>query len=122
MHVLPRIKTGGKKCSLEYVYINIINPRMSTQESHAKSYKEKHTESILHFCFEQGMDDLLRLWRAPPFSEFSLTMGAGENGSFLLSKDVIYNRTNTFLNILYPPTLGTFPFKRLGHMCLRPII
>ena len=32
---------------------------------------------------EQGMD-LLRLWRAPPLSGFSLTMGVGEKTSLFL--------------------------------------
>ena len=34
-------------------------------------------ESIFAFRFEQGMN-ILRLWRAPPLIEFSLTMGARE--------------------------------------------
>ena len=82
------------------VYKTIINPRMPTQESHAKSYEEICLcfewiipESIL-FSFEQGMD-LLRLWRAPPLSGFSQTMGAGEKMSLFLFQMIWLNWTDT---------------------------
>ena len=73
------------------VYKTIINPRMSTQESHAKSYEEicLHFEWIIPesilISFEQGMD-LLRLWRASPLSGFSQMMGAEERQIYIYSK------------------------------------
>ena len=53
-----------------YIYINPKNMPWSPD-------REWTNLSPFCFCFEQDMD-LLRLWRAPPLSEFSLTMGAGK--------------------------------------------
>ena len=82
------------------VYKTIINPRMSTRESHAKSYEEicLHFEWIIPksilFSFEQGMN-LLRLWKVPPLFGFSQTMGAEERQVYIYSKTDVCSYSKT---------------------------
>ena len=128
-HKKPRSDTN---C---YLFWSPLSPTIETEHIYISILKTCHDFHIgnerirVHFAFrfEQGMD-LLRLWRAPPLTKFSLTMGAGEKtGLFLFQNDVM--NLNRHLVFGFIPSclrghtlwlLGLTSLKLAHH--LRPVI
>ena len=74
------------------------------------------------FSSDEYNMDLLRLWRAPPLSEFSQTMGTEEKQVYSNSKtDVIHMNKHTVFGFI-PSYLRDHTLWLLSLMSLRPII
>ena len=125
------VKMGGSDTICYYSWFP-LSPKTQKQDIYIYMYT-KHSNYAFQCCLrtylsplfsgdEYGMD-LLRLWRAPPLSEFSQTMGVEEKRVCSNSKNWCdcYQNEQT-LDLLYPPALGTIPIGLLGLTSLRPII